>query len=119
MHAQPTGSLWIPLIAPAVWAVHFLACYVTTAIACAKPETQGAAIADIRVPIILYSVLGLAAVLAGMHRGWRQRSMRAGSRSTEAAQHRFLADVTLLLGALSAVAMIYVALPAMFFASCR
>lgn len=119
MRTQGLGSLWRPFIAPAVWAGHFLATYVTTAIFCAKAAPHSMTIGGLRATIALYTVLALVLILAWTLRDWRTRATPRQHRAGDSAQHRFLVDVTLLLGGLSAIATIFVAMPVLFFASCR
>lgn len=120
MRTKPSNSLWMPLAAPAVWVLHFLASYITAAIACAKTAPQGDAFTNARIAIALYSLLALTAIAACARHGWRyRRDPRDQTQAAAAARRRFIGDVTLLLSGLSAVATIYIALPALFFSSCR
>jgi hypothetical protein len=122
--AEPHDSLWQLAASPLVWALHFALCYATAAIYCAKVAGPDGSLAGARVAILVYTVLGLAAVAAIGRRGLR--AARAGegpalpydSDSTEG-RHRFMGFATLLLSGLSAVAIVYETLPVLFIGSCR
>lgn len=140
---QP-GHLWLLALSPAVWALHFLACYATAAIWCAKAGAVAAPgatpLGPARVAVAAYTVVALAAIAANAwHAGRRMRRMRwrgegaedrpqAGSRldfagphdaDTPADRERFLALATLLLSGLGFVATVFTALAAVFIGDCR
>jgi hypothetical protein len=70
-------SLWMLTAAPAIWAVHFLASYLTSAIWCAKLAGPDGALGSVRVALALYTVLALTGI--GII-GWRAfRRHRFGS----------------------------------------
>ena len=111
------------LIAPTIWAVHFLVCYVFAAIWCAKHF----GITDLTVPRVVVGVATLAA-LAGIGlvslRVVNQWGFTVGEEprhdsDTPDARHAFLTRATFLLCGLSAVSTIYVAVPAIFLSTCR
>ncbi len=108
--------------APTIWAAHFLVCYVFTAIWCAKlPETG---LATPRMVIAAATAVALAAiglVSLRVHNQWGftvEEEPRHDD-DTVAARHAFLSRATFLLCALSAVATVYVAIPALFLSTCR
>ena len=117
------GSLWLLTIAPALWAVHLLLSYVTAAIWCAKFVPAAGSLDGVRTAIAWYTavaLLGIAVV------GWE--GVRRHKYGTEATthdldtpedRHRFLGFATLLLAGLSAVAVLYAAVAATFFDTCR
>lgn len=120
----PGESLWAMIIAPTIWAVHFLACYILAAIFCAKAAAPSADLAPVRWWIAGLTVVALAAIAACAIQAFR----RGHFMERKAAPHdadsihdrrRFLAYATLMLSGLSFVATVFVALPAVFFASCR
>lgn len=115
-------SLWLLIAAPGLWAAHFLLCYLTASIWCAKIAAPNAPITTLRLVIVGYTVLALGAI-AGI--GWRGYQKHTFGRAdlphdedTPEDRHRFLGFATLLLSILSAVAVIYAALVALFFRSC-
>jgi hypothetical protein len=116
-------SLWMLTAAPVIWAVHFLASYLTSAIWCAKLAGPDGALGSVRVALALYTVLALTGIgIIGWH---AFRRHRCGSTTvphdfdSREGRHRFLGFATLLLSALSAVATLYVALAAVFIGSCH
>jgi hypothetical protein len=116
-------SLWLLTIAPMIWAAHLLICYITAAIWCAKFVGPGGALGGIRSAIAWYTAvafLGIAWI------GWE--GLRRHRHGTEATthdldsvedRHRFLGFATLLLAGLSAVGVLYAALAATYFETCR
>jgi hypothetical protein len=105
----PRG-LWILTLGPAIWSAHFLACYLTAAIWCAKAASPG--LGPVRAAIGAYTLIALGALAVTSWWGWR-RQRSALSRDD------FLGFTTLLLCGLASVAVLYVALPAVFAGSCR
>jgi hypothetical protein len=161
--ASGTYSLWLLTIAPAIWAAHFLLCYVSAAIWCAKFAPPGGSLGSIRAAIAWYTAVALVGITvigwegfrrhsypstglgagpstglgagpstglgAGPSTGpWAGPSTGLGAGGTEATthdldsaedRHRFLGFATLLLAGLSAVGVLYAAVAATFFESCR
>jgi hypothetical protein len=116
-------SLWLLTIAPTIWAAHLLLCYITAAIWCARFVPQGGVLGPIRTAIMWYTAAALAGIAATGWEGFRRHSY--GTETTthdlDSAEdrHRFLGFATLLLAGLSAVGVLYAALAATFFESCR
>jgi hypothetical protein len=120
----PGESLWAMIIAPTIWAVHFLACYILAAIFCAKAGTPSADLATVRWWIAGLTFVALAGIAACAIQAFRRGHFMEGKAAPHDAdtihdRRRFLAYATLLLSGLSFVATVFVALPAVFFASCR
>lgn len=124
---RETGSgtdLWRVIAAPVVWALHFLFCYVWVAIYCEKAG-RTAPLDDPRVVVVIATVMALALI------GWSTRhlwSVRGRSLTDDdfefehnvpEERHRFLSHVALMLCVLSAVAVIYVAIPVIYLDTCR
>jgi hypothetical protein len=116
-------SLWLLTVGPAVWATHLLLCYITAAVWCAKFVESGGALGGVRSAIACYTVAALAGIGSV---GWE--GLRRHRHGTEATthdldtaddRHRFVGFATLLLSALSAVAVLYTALAATYFETCR
>jgi hypothetical protein len=116
-------TLWLLTLSPVVWALHFLLCYVTAAIWCARVVERGDPLGGVRWAIAGYTVLALAGIAVTGWRGWlRHRHGTAAvphDFDSPADRHRFLGFATLLLSGLSAVAVLYVALAVVFIGSCR
>ena len=116
---RETPNLWTLLTPPTVWALHFLFSYVAGAVVCARaPEAFGEA----RLAVAAATVVALAIIVAaGMqaYRHWGFGSdMPPHNQPTDEDQQHFLGLSTLLLCALSAVAVIFGALPALFITEC-
>jgi hypothetical protein len=133
------GSLWLLTIAPTIWAAHLLLCYITAAIWCAKFVPSGGPLDGIRNAILWYTAMALVGIAIIGWEGFRRHrfpstplragpSTALGAGGTEATthdldtpedRHRFLGFATLLLSGLSAVAVLYAALAASYFDTCR
>lgn len=115
-------TLWLLTIAPTIWAAHFLASYLTAAIHCAKAGPD-APLGGVLTAIALYTAAALAGIAATARVGYRRHGHGTATVphdfDTPEDRHRFLGFATLLLSALSAVAVVYVAIAAAFFRSCR
>ncbi|MDQ3564351.1 MAG: hypothetical protein M3436_09475 [Pseudomonadota bacterium] len=120
--AEKEQSLWLLTASPIFWAAHFLLCYITAAIWCAKVVGLGGSLASVRVAIAVYTALALAAIGIVGRIGYRTHSHGNATLphddDTPEDRHRFLGFATLLLSALSAVAVIYAGLVIFFFKSC-
>lgn len=121
--AEKSETLWLLTISPTIWAVHFLLSYLTAAIWCARITTRTGALDGVRTAVGVYTLLALAGILITAWRGYlRHRHGTAAvphDFDTPADRHRFIGFATLLLSGLSAVAVVYVALSAVFIGSCR
>ena len=122
LHEQ-NESLWILTASPVIWAVHFLACYITAAIWCAKVVGRTGSLGGARVAIAVYTVLALVGIGVIAWHGFRKHSFGSATVphdfDTPEDRHRFLGFATLLLSALSAVGTIYAALTIVFIESCQ
>jgi hypothetical protein len=116
-------SLWLLTIGPAIWAGHLLLCYITAAVWCAKFVEPGGALGGVRTAIASYTVAALAGIVLIGWEGFRRH--RHGTEATthdlDSAEdrHRFVGFATLLLSGLSAVGVLYAALAATYFETCR
>ncbi len=114
-------TLWTLFTAPVVWAVHFLACYLTVAIHCAKGggERQFAMLQFVLggVTLAALATIAISAFLA-----WRQWGFGTTDPPhddpTEEARKLFQGFATLLLSALSFVAVLFVATPLLAIDGC-
>ncbi len=118
------GSLWPVIAALGIWAAHFLLSYWAAALWCAKAADGSGSLFWVRLAIAVLTLLALAAI------AWlaRHAVRRYGGRLTfeddltedsAAERARFLGHATLLLCALSAVAVLFDAVPAVVFSTCR
>ena len=116
-------SLWLLTIAPSIWAAHFLACYITAAIWCAKFAAYGGPLGGIPTAVLWYTAVAFLGIAVTGWEGFRRH--RYGTEATthdlDTAEdrHRFLGFATLLLSGLSAVGVLYAALAATYFETCR
>lgn len=116
--------LWLLLLPFAIWGAHFLAAYVVTAVHCAKSSDPAAAIPVVRWIVTGVTLAALAALAATLlyGRGYcrRESSETDGDGALPVVhQTRFLWAVLLMMTALSALAMLYVAAVVFFFGDCR
>lgn len=124
---RETGSgtdLWHVIAAPIVWALHFLFCYIWAAIHCEKAG-RAAPLDDARIAVIVATLVALGLIAWSTHSLWqvRGRSLTDNDfefeHNTPEERHRFLSHVALMLCVLSAVAVIYVAIPILYLTTCR
>lgn len=120
-----TGTdLWQVIVAPVIWAVHFLFCYVYGAVYCAKAG-RDASLAGPTQVIIGATVLALILVGISSLKLWRVRGRSLTDNdfefehNTAEERHRFLSHVALMLCLLSAIAVLYTAIPMLYLTSCR
>jgi hypothetical protein len=115
-------SLWLLTVSPTIWAGHFVACYATAAIWCAKYAGSDQSLGAVRVAIAIYTVVALIGIGITGFIGYRRHTFgdTTGPHDfdTPEDRHRFLGFATLLLSVLSAVATVFVALAALFIDKC-
>lgn len=111
------------IASPTIWAAHFLLCYVTAAIWCAKFAPRYGSLGPVRWAIVIYTVLALIGIGINGWGGWRRHRFGAEpvphDFDTPGDRHRFLGFATVLLAALSAVATAFAALVVFYFKDCR
>ena len=117
-------DLWRVVISPTIWCVHFLVCYIWAAIHCEKAG-RGAALEPVRTAIFVVTAIALVLIGLNTRRLWRRwrRSVTDDDfdfeHNTAEERHRFLGHAALMLSVLSAVGVVYVAIPAVFVETCR
>lgn len=116
-------SLFRLALCPSIWAVHFLACYITVALWCEKMVPPGGELGMARWLCVGYSAAALIAIAAAA-KGAHRRHRFLGGRiphdfDSPVDRHRFLGFAEFLLALLSFVAVTYVALPFGVFSTCR
>ena len=116
-------SLWRMIASPTIWAAHFLLSNVTAAIWCEKFAGRDGPLCGARVAIAIYTVVALIGIALNGWGGWRRHSFGAAEvphdDDTPEDRHRFLGSATVLLAALSAIAVLFAALVIVFFKDCR
>lgn len=120
---ESAASLWMLTGGPVVWAAHFLLCYVTAAVWCAKAASRASPLGDVRLLMTVYTVAALALIVFFGWRGWRQHRWGNATlphdEDDSEDRHRFLGYSTLLLCGLSFVAVIYVVFAIALIGTCR
>jgi hypothetical protein len=121
--APPRDNLWLLTIAPAIWALHLLLSYITAAVWCAKFAGPGGSLGSVRSAVAGYTTVALIGIAVigweGLRRHRHGVEATTHDLDTPADRHRFLGFATLLLAGLSAVAVVYAAVAATFFETCR
>jgi hypothetical protein len=116
-------TLWSLAASPVIWAAHLLLSYITAAVWCAKLASRNGAFGTVRVAVAVYTFLAVAGIVFVGWRGWRRHGYADSTLphdfDSPEDRHRFLGFATVLLSGLSAVAVLYEALPALLFRSCR
>lgn len=119
-------SVWWLTLAPSIWAVHFLASYLTAAIYCEKTvasaEVNSIDAGPVQWAILIYTLLALPLISAvawqGYHRHTFGDAQLPHDFDSSDDRHRFLGFATFLLAILSAVATVFTALVVVFIGSC-
>jgi hypothetical protein len=121
--AERHQRLWPIPAGPVVWGAHFMLCYITAAIWCAKAADVQAPLTPVRTAIAVYTLVALAAIAWIGWIGYRAHSLggEAPPHDADSPQdrHRFIGFATLLLAGLSFVSTIYSALVAVFLSTCE
>jgi hypothetical protein len=116
-------TLWTLFTAPTVWALHFIVCYVTVAVFCARSLAYGMSFDTVRLALGAVTVLALAVIVLSAWLAWRQWGFGAGDpphdEPTRHARTLFQGFATLLLSGLSFVAVLYMAIPMIVIAECQ
>jgi hypothetical protein len=114
-------GLWTLFTAPVIWAGHFLACYATAAVFCAR--FGGAGFGTLRLVLAAITVLALGGIVFAGVLAWRQWGFGTGDPPhddpTRSDRLLFQGFATLLLAGLSFVAVTYQALPIALVTDCR
>lgn len=118
----PGTTLWALFAPPTLWALHFLFCYLYAALVCAfagrDGSLEGARTAIAVATAVALGLVGLCARTA-LGEARIEGDPPPHNESTFEDRRRFLAVATLLLCALSFVAIVFTALPAFFVGDCR
>ena len=120
--AEDRQSLWLLVVSPTIWAAHFLVSYIGAAVWCGKVMQQTGGIGAVRTLIIGFALIALAGIAFTGLRGWRKHTHGEGAppydKDTPEDRHQFLGFATVLLSALSAIAIVYVSIATLFIGSC-
>lgn len=120
---QTKDTLWTLIATPTIWAGHFLFCYVYAAVECVPNAAIFETIAGVRIAIAAVTAVCLVAIAVLGLRAYREWRFNEGSfphdKDTPEDRERFMEFSSLLLAALSFIAVAFVALPALIFVDCR
>ena len=120
-HSHPRQSLWMPIVAPIAWAMHFMACYIWVALACGRFEAAGGfdrARTGIAILTATAALVIAGCFAFGFHRHGRRLPDRPNDDGTPEDRTRFMAFTTMLLAGLSFAATLYVGLAALAAGGC-
>ncbi len=131
MIASTRANLITLITAPTIWAIHFLVCYLSASVNCAKALTDarvftGADWPDVtgaRIAIAIATLAALAAIAWSSRQAWGHWADGDAEPPYDDAtfddRQQFLGFATILLCGLSFIGVIFVALPAVFIGDCR
>ena len=121
--AAKAARPWRIVASPLIWAAHFMLCYLTAAIWCAKLPDPRAPLLTVRVAILIYTAVALIAIAIVGYVGYLRHaagdSTLPHDADSPADRNRFLGFATVLLSGLSGVAVFYAALAALFIETCQ
>ena len=116
-------SLWTLFTAPTIWAFHFLVCYVSAAVYCAKAGIVPFSFDAMRLGLGVITLVALAGIVLSAYLAWRQWGFGSGDPPHDAPTRQdrryFQGFATLLLSGLSFAAVAYMAVPMIFIAECQ
>ncbi len=120
--SEGRDSIFVITLGPLIWVVHFLASYLTNAIYCAKYADSTREAGVVQLAILAYTVVALPLIALSAWYGYRRHRYEFKSlphdADTREDRFRFLGYASFLLALLSAVAVIFTALVAVFIGSC-
>jgi hypothetical protein len=121
--AEHRETLWLLPAAPSVWALHFMASYITAAIWCGKVVGPSASLTPVRTAIAIYTVAAIAGIGAIGYAGYRrQHSDSVVPEHDDDTPHDrrwFIGFSTVLLAGISAIAVCYAAMTVFFIEGCQ
>lgn len=131
MLASTRANLITLITAPTVWAIHFIVCYVAAATHCAKAMADARVmtgpfwpdLTEARVVIAAATAAALVAIAFASRQAWVHWGDGDADPPFDDAtiddRQQFLGFATILLCGLSALGVIFAALPAVFIGDCR
>ncbi|MEZ5776939.1 MAG: hypothetical protein R3E44_01115 [Paracoccaceae bacterium] len=122
--AEEAPSLWRITFGPVIWALHFVLLYGGTAVHCARGRQAALSFAEVRLAVVVFTVLALAGIAWFGWRSWSQWDVIAdreweNDKGTSEDRHQFLGHAAFLLAVISFIGVAYVALPFVFIENCR
>lgn len=124
MNVIDRDSLIGMVATPLVWAAHFLVCYILVAVGCAFGFASAAEgeWGLVRVTLVVVTAVALAIIVGLTILAYRRWLQSGGSRRPEGGEesrHRFMSVAALLLGVLSGIGIVYVAVPLFVLPVCQ
>lgn len=115
--------LWYILVGPVIWAIHFLVVYIGAAVICEKVGTD-AAFGMVRTLVAVATAIALGGIGYAAWRAYQRWDLSIDGDAVyddayPTERYGFLSQTALMLAALSAIAVIFDALPAVFIEACR
>jgi len=121
--AERRESLWMLVVSPAVWALHFLAAYITGALWCGMVAGPFGSLMTARIAIAAYTVVALVIIVSVGTIGFRRHRFAGGEpphdEDTPEDRHRFMGYATFLLSGISAIGVVYAAMAVVFLEGCQ
>jgi Kef-type K+ transport system membrane component KefB len=116
-------TLWTLFTAPVVWALHFITCYATVAVFCAKRLPASFSFDTVRIVLVVVTIAALAVIVLSAYLAWRQWGFgekdAPHDKPTRSSRTLFQGFATLLLSGLSFVSVVYAAIPLIFIVECQ
>lgn len=120
--AERNQSLLLLTASPVIWAAHFLLSYITASIWCSKATDRDGSFWYLLAAITIFTAVALFGIGVVGWNGYRRHSLPGGEvphdDDTPEDRHRFLGFSTLLLSAMSGIAVLYAGFVVIFFRSC-
>lgn len=115
MTTRPAAArvqVWVPVVAPAISALHFTITYVTIAVVCGRraPSPAAVSVGPLVAAYTVVAVLAMGVILVRALRRHRLEPFAAHDADTAEDRQRFMNTTTVLLAALSLLATTYIAL---------
>ncbi|MDM4018276.1 transmembrane prediction [Roseiconus lacunae] len=118
-----SSRLWWLTIAPTVWAIHFLACYLAAAIYCAKASSPEESMPMLRIAVAILTGLAIVMITFVAFISFRQHRMGDAPLphdfDSQDDQQRFLGFAAFLLSLLSIIATLFTASVFVFLGACH
>jgi len=116
-------SLWWLAAPPGIWLLHFLGCYITTALWCQKVAERAGELGALRWLALLLTAAALLGLALLGRRAYLRYRPHVGDPPLESdtpeSRQRFLGFAGILLCTMSAFGVLYVAIPYALGISCR
>jgi hypothetical protein len=117
---EASERIWMPVVAPSIWAIHFMIVYGIAVAACGR---AGRGLdAGLTLAIVVATIVAVVAIAGLFLHGWRRHRFELPREThdddTPEDRRHFLAWTTMLLAGLSLVATAFVALAAVLAGGC-